>query len=116
MFIPATLEECHALGWNRLDVILITGDAYIDSPLMGAAVIGKVLLDAGYRVGIVAQPDPAVDTDIRRLGEPRLFWGVTGGSVDSMVANTTPAGKPRRSDDFTPGGRNGRRPNRALIV
>jgi uncharacterized radical SAM protein YgiQ len=116
MFLPTTIEECRAKGWPQLDVILVTGDAYIDSPLIGVSVIGKVLVDAGYAVGILPQPDVASGSDIQRLGEPRLFWGVTGGSVDSMVANTTATGKPRRSDDFTPGGRNNRRPNRAAIV
>ncbi|MFH1984528.1 MAG: YgiQ family radical SAM protein [Pseudomonadota bacterium] len=116
MFLPTTSAECDALGWPELDVILVTGDAYIDSPLMGVAVIGKVLVAEGFRVGIIAQPDLSSALDIQRLGKPRLFWGVTGGSVDSMVANITAAGKPRRSDDFTPGGKNDRRPNRAVIA
>ena len=79
MFLPTTPEELRKKGWGRLDVILVTGDACIDSPHIGAAVIGRVLEAAGYRVGIIAQPDAADDGDIRRLGEPRLFWGVTGG-------------------------------------
>ncbi len=116
MFLPTTRAELAALGWEQLDVILVTGDAYIDSPLMGVAVIGHVLADAGYRVGVIAQPDIHSPDDITRLGEPALFWGVSGGSVDSMVANTTALKKPRRSDDYTPGGRNTRRPNRAVIV
>ena len=97
-------------------VILVSGDSYIDSPYIGAAVIGKVLLDAGFKVGIIAQPDVDSPADITRLGEPRLFWGVTGGSVDSMVANYTATKKKRRSDDYTPGGENNRRPDRAVIV
>jgi uncharacterized radical SAM protein YgiQ len=116
MFLPTTPEEVRALGWERLDVILVTGDAYIDSPFIGAAVIGKVLLAAGYRVGIIAQPDTETDADIARLGEPLLFWGVTGGSVDSMVANRTAAGRKRRTDDYTPGGLNNRRPDRAVLI
>ena len=116
MFLPTTLEEVRALGWAQLDVILVTGDTYIDSPFIGAAVIGKVLVAAGYRVGIIAQPDTGSTEDIARLGEPLLFWGVTGGSVDSMVANRTAAGKRRRSDDYTPGGLNTRRPDRAVLV
>lgn len=115
-FLPTTPEELTALGWASLDVILVTGDVYIDAPHFGVAVIGRVLLNAGYRVGIIAQPDVHSGTDIARLGEPRLFWGVTGGSVDSMIANFTPAGKRRRSDDMTPGGRNERRPDRAVLV
>jgi len=116
MFLPTLREEIQTLGWDCLDVILITGDAYIDSPYSGAAVIGRVLLDAGYRVGIIAQPDIKSDKDITRLGEPGLFWGVTSGCVDSMVANFTPLNKRRKSDDFTPGGKNTKRPDRAVIV
>jgi uncharacterized radical SAM protein YgiQ len=116
MFLPATRDEMDLLGWDRLDVILVTGDSYIDSPFIGTAVIGKVLQRAGYRVGIIAQPDIHSGEDITRLGEPRLFWGVTGGSIDSMVANYTSLKKKRRSDDYTPGGSNNRRPDRAVIV
>jgi len=104
------------LGWDQMDIILVTGDSYIDSPFIGTAVIGKVLGHAGYRVGVIAQPDIHSDTDISRLGEPRLFWGVTAGSVDSMVANYTALKKKRKSDDYTPGGINNRRPDRATIV
>jgi len=116
LFLPTTKKEIKLLGWDALDVILITGDSYIDSPFIGVAVIGKVLLKAGYRVGIIAQPDTESDQDIRRLGEPELFWGVTGGCVDSMVANLTATGKKRQKDDYTPGGINNRRPDRAAIV
>jgi len=73
MFLPTTPEELKKRAWNRLDVILVTGDAYIDSPHIGVAVIGRVLANAGYRVGIIAQPDIKIATDISRLGEPRLF-------------------------------------------
>ncbi|MBA4311096.1 MAG: YgiQ family radical SAM protein [Chlorobiaceae bacterium] len=116
MFLPTTKEELNKLGWKKLDVILISGDTYIDSSYSGAAVIGKVLLDAGYKVGIIAQPDYKSDKDIKRLGEPELFWGVTSGCVDSMVANFTASKKRRRQDDFTPGGENNRRPDRAVII
>ena len=116
MFLPTTKKEIKLLGWEALDVILVTGDSYIDSPFIGVAVIGKVLLNAGYRVGIIAQPDTESDQDIRRLGEPELFWGVTGGCVDSMVANLTATGKKRQKDDYTPGGINNQRPDRATIV
>jgi uncharacterized radical SAM protein YgiQ len=116
MFLPTTLKEMKALNWKSLDVILVTGDAYIDSPFMGVSVIGKVLLDQGYRVGIIAQPDLTSDKDITRLGEPALFWGITGGCVDSMVANYTALKKKRRSDDYTPGGINNQRPDRAVIA
>ncbi|MDV2989299.1 MAG: YgiQ family radical SAM protein [Dehalogenimonas sp.] len=115
MFLPTTRAEMTQLGWEEADVIIVTGDSYIDSPFIGAAVIGKILHQAGYRVGIIAQPDITSPADITRLGEPRLFWGVTGGSVDSMVANYTSLKKKRRSDDYTPGGLNTRRPDRAAI-
>ena len=116
MFLPTTLRECADLGWGQLDVILVSGDSYIDTPFSGAAVIGKVLVSAGYRVGVIAQPDIQSAEDITRLGEPVLFWGVTAGVVDSMVANYTATRKKRRSDDNTPGGINNRRPDRATIV
>jgi uncharacterized radical SAM protein YgiQ len=116
MFLPTTRKECRRRGWDRLDVVLVTGDSYIDSPFVGVAVIGRVLVDAGFKVGIIAQPDIDTDRDIGRLGEPDLFWGVSGGCIDSMVANTTALKKRRRTDDFTPGGQNDRRPDRAVIV
>ena len=116
MFIPTTREELDELGWQALDVILVTGDSYVDSPFVGVAVVGQVLLEAGYRVGIIAQPDVHSEKDIGRLGEPELFWGVSGGCIDSMVANYTATKKRKRSDDLTPGGRNDRRPNRAVIA
>ena len=114
--MPTTPQEMEILGWDQLDVILVTGDSYIDSPFIGTAVIGKLLHQAGYRVGVIAQPDIHSNVDIARLGEPRLFWGVSAGSVDSMVANHTALKKRRKSDDYTPGGLNTRRPNRATIV
>jgi len=116
MFIPTTPAELQQLGWSTLDVILVNGDTYIDSPFSGIALIGQQLLQAGYRVGIIAQPETDSIGDISRLGQPRLFWGVSAGTVDSMVANRTALGKPRRSDDHTPGGVNNRRPDRATIV
>ena len=116
MFLPMTKKEMNALGWDRLDVILVTGDSYIDSPYSGTAVIGKVLADAGFRVGVIAQPDTAADADITRLGEPALFWGVTAGAMDSMVANYTATKKFRNTDDMTAGGKNTRRPDRASIA
>ncbi len=115
MFLPTTPEEVKNLGWKGLDVILVTGDSYIDSPYIGIAVIGNLLLSKGYRVGIIAQPDVSDGKDITRLGEPELFWGVSGGSVDSMVANYTATKKRRKQDDFTPGGSNNKRPDRAVI-
>ncbi|MBN2007550.1 MAG: YgiQ family radical SAM protein [Anaerolineae bacterium] len=116
MFLPTTRAEMDRLGWKALDVLLVTGDAYIDSPFIGIAVVGHVLVSAGYRVGVIAQPDWRSDADIVRLGEPRLFWGVSGGSIDSMLANYTAVKKFRKSDDYTPGGTNNRRPDRAVVV
>ncbi|MCD6356913.1 MAG: YgiQ family radical SAM protein, partial [Anaerolineaceae bacterium] len=115
-FLPTVKADLKQRDWDALDIILISGDSYIDSPYIGTAVIGRVLEDAGWRVGIIAQPEMNTPKDITRLGEPRLFWGVTGGSVDSMVANYTASRKKRRRDDYTPGGINERRPNRAVIA
>ncbi|BBB47896.1 YgiQ family radical SAM protein [Pelolinea submarina] len=115
-FIPTTPEEVRRRGWKNLDVILISGDSYIDSPLIGSAVIARVLEKDGYKVGIIAQPDIHGPADITRLGEPNLFWGVTGGSVDSMVANYNASRRKRHKDDYTPGGENNRRPDRAVIT
>jgi uncharacterized radical SAM protein YgiQ len=116
MFLPTTRAELKKLKWDKLDVILVTGDTYIDSPFVGVSVIGQVLAGAGFRVGIIAQPDIHSDIDICRLGEPQLFWGITGGCMDSLVANYTATGKKRLTDDLTAGGKNNRRPDRAVVV
>ncbi len=116
MFIPTTLNEVKQLGWNSLDIILVSGDTYIDSPFIGVSVIGQTLIKHGYKVGIIAQPNTLDSIDISRLGEPNLFWGVTAGSIDSMVANYTASLKKRRKDDYTPGLENNLRPDRATIV
>jgi uncharacterized radical SAM protein YgiQ len=109
-------EEVAARGWDGLDVLLVTGDAYVDHPSFGAAVIGRVLEARGFRVGIVAQPDWRSTRDLLRLGRPRLFVGITSGAMDSMVNHYT-AHKRRRSDDaYTPGGAAGSRPDRAATV
>lgn len=116
MFLPVSKGEMSARNWSELDVILVSGDAYLDTPYSGIALIGRVLEQAGYRVGIVAQPETDNLDDIRKLGAPKLFWGISAGCVDSMVANYTATGRKRKSDDFTPGGINNRRPDRASIV
>ncbi len=116
MFLPTTIEEVNKLGWDALDIILVSGDTYIDSSYNGSAVIGKWLVKHGFRVGIIAQPDIDSSEDITRLGSPELFWGVSAGCVDSMVANYTATKRRRKSDDFTPGGENNRRPDRAVIA
>jgi uncharacterized radical SAM protein YgiQ len=114
-FLPTTKKEMKALGWDQCDVILVSGDTYMDTPYNGIAIVGKILLDEGYRVGVIAQPDISNANDISRLGEPLLYWGISGGLVDSMVANYTATKKFRKQDDFTPGAVNNRRPDRAVI-
>ena len=115
-FLPTTREEMQQRGWDYCDVILVSGDSYIDSPFIGVAMVGRMLERMGYRVGMIGQPDVKSSDDIMRLGEPRLYWGVSGGSVDSMVSNYTATKKFRNSDDYTPGGKNNKRPDRALSV
>ncbi len=115
-YLPTTKKEMNALGWEQCDIVLISGDAYIDSPFIGVAVVGRILEKLGFKVGIIGQPDITSDIDIKRLGEPRLYWGVSGGSIDSMVANYTSTKKFRNKDDYTPGGVNNKRPDRAVSV
>ncbi len=114
--LPTSRAEMQERGWERLDVLLVSGDAYVDHPSFGAALIGRQLESLGYRVGIVAQPDWRGTSDFQALGRPRLFAGITSGNVDSMVANYTANRRLRRTDDFSPGQRAGLRPDRALIV
>lgn len=115
-FLPTTRAEMDALGWDQCDIILVSGDAYIDSPFIGVAMVGRILQKLGYKVGMIGQPDVDSSDDIGRLGEPRLYWGVSGGSVDSMVSNYTATKKFRNSDDYTPGGKNTKRPDRAVLI
>jgi len=112
--LPTTRLEAEALGWPELDVVLISGDAFVDHPSFGTAVIGRWLQSHGYRVGVIDQP--AGDDDFLRLGAPRLFFGVSAGNIDSIVAHYTPTGKPRTDDAYTPGGMAGARPDRATIA
>ena len=114
-FLPLTPAEGRACGIEAFDVILVTGDAYVDHPSFGTALIGRVLWDAGFSVGIIAQPDWKSGRDITRLGKPRLFFGISSGNVDSMVNNFTPSLKRRSSDVYSPGGIP-RRPDRAAVV
>lgn len=113
--LPTSMEEARARGWDELDIIIVTGDAYIDHPSFGGAVIGRVLEAAGYRVGILAMPDHRKIVDFKILGRPRLFFGVTGGTIDSMVTNYTAAKRKRRGDVYRPKGAEPR-PNRATIA
>lgn len=116
-WLPTSVKEMRARGWDSVDVVLFSGDAYVDHPSFGAAVIGRVLEAAGYRVAIVPQPNWQDDLrDFRKFGAPRLFFGVSAGAMDSMVNHYT-ANRRRRSDDaYTPGGRHGARPDYPTIV
>ncbi len=104
------------LGWEECDVIIVTGDAYVDHPSFGMALIGRVLEAQGLRVGIIAQPDWHSVEPFRALGRPRLFFGVTAGNMDSMVNRYTADRRVRSDDAYTPGGRGGQRPDRSVIV
>ena len=117
MFLPTTIKEVRERGWDSLDVILFSGDAYIDHPAFGAAVVGRLLEAEGYRVAIVPQPNWRDDLrDFRKLGAPRLFFGISGGSMDSMVNHYTANLRLRHDDAYTPGGKAGFRPDRAVTV
>ncbi len=115
-FLPMTRDEMDVLGWDSCDVILVTGDAYVDHPSFGMAVIGRVLEAQGFRVGIIAQPDWQNADDFARLGPPNLYFGVTGGNMDSMVNRYTSERRLRSDDAYTPDGVGGQRPDRAVIV
>ncbi len=114
--LPMTREEMDILGWDSCDVILVTGDAYIDHPSFGMALIGRLLESQGFRVGILSQPDWHSVEDFRALGQPNLFFGVTGGNMDSLVNRYTSDKKIRSNDAYTPGGVAGKRPDRAVNV
>ncbi len=115
-FLPMSIQDAKDLELHEFDVIIVTGDAFVDHPSFGAAVIGRVLWDAGFTVGIIAQPDWKNDQDFKKLGKPRLFFGVTSGNVDSMVNNYTANLKIRSDDAYSPGRKGGLRPDRAAIV
>jgi uncharacterized radical SAM protein YgiQ len=115
-FLPMSRAEMDKLGWDSCDIILVTGDAYVDHPSFGMAVIGRVLEDQGFRVGIIAQPDWHSAEPFKALGKPNLFWGVTAGNMDSMINRYTADRKLRSDDAYTPGDVAGRRPDRAAIV
>lgn len=116
-WLPTSVKEMKALGWDSVDVVLFTGDAYVDHPSFGAAVLGRVLQAHGYRVAIVPQPNWQDDLrDFRKFGRPRLFFGVSAGAMDSMVNHYTAARRRRSDDAYTPGGRHGMRPDYPTIV
>lgn len=117
LWLPTTKKEIERLGWDYIDVILFTGDAYIDHPSMGCAVIGRVLESKGYRVAIIPQPNWQDDLrDFKKLGAPRLFFGISAGAMDSMVNHYTAARRKRSDDAYTPNGRAGARPDYPTIV
>jgi uncharacterized radical SAM protein YgiQ len=115
-FLPMSRAEMEALGWDSCDVILVTGDAYIDHPSFGMAIIGRLLEAQGFRVGMISQPDWRECEPFRALGRPNLFFGVTAGNMDSMVNRYTSDRRLRHNDNYTPDGEGGKRPDRAVIV
>ncbi|MBL8396024.1 MAG: YgiQ family radical SAM protein [Candidatus Accumulibacter sp.] len=115
-FLPMSRAEMDQLGWDSCDVILVTGDAYIDHPSFGMALVGRLLEVQGFRVGIISQPDWLSASAFRTLGRPNLFFGVTAGNMDSMINRYTADRKPRSDDAYTPNGEANRRPDRALVV
>ena len=115
-FLPMSRAEMDALGWDSCDVILVTGDAYVDHPSFGMAIIGRLLEAQGFRVGIIAQPDWQSADAFTTLGKPNLYFGITGGNMDSMVNRYTSDRRLRHNDSYTPGGEGGKRPDRSVIV
>ncbi len=115
-FLPTSRAEMDALGWDSCDIIIVTGDAYVDHPSFGMAVIGRMLEAQGFRVGIIAQPDWQSAEPFKLLGRPNLFYGVTAGNMDSMINRYTADHKIRSDDAYTPGDTGGKRPDRAALV
>jgi uncharacterized radical SAM protein YgiQ len=115
-FLPMSRAEMEALGWDACDVVLVTGDAYVDHPSFGMAIVGRLLEAHGFRVGIIAQPDWQSAEPFAALGRPTLFFGITGGNMDSMVNRYTADRRLRHNDSYTPDGEGGKRPDRAVIV
>ena len=115
-FLPMSRAEMERLGWDVCDVVLVTGDAYVDHPSFGMAIIGRLLEAQGFRVGIIAQPDWQSAEPLKALGRPALFFGITGGNMDSMVNRYTSDRRLRHNDNYTPKGEGGKRPDRSTIV
>src|SRR5471032_1276777 len=115
-FLPMSRAEMDALGWDVCDVVLVTGDAYIDHPSFGMALVGRLLEAQWFRVGIISQPDWHSADDFARLGKPNLYFGVTAGNMDSMVNRYTADRKIRSDDSYTPNSAPNKRPDRAVIV
>ena len=115
-FLPITSDEMKQRGWDRPDFVFVTGDAYVDHPSFGVAILSRMLEDEGFRVVLLAQPNWRDGEDFTRFGRPRLGFLVTAGNIDSMVAHYTVAKRRREKDAYTPGGMGGKRPDRAVIV
>jgi uncharacterized radical SAM protein YgiQ len=115
-FLPMSREEMDTLGWDSCDVIIVTGDAYVDHPSFGMAIMGRLLEAQGFRVGIIAQPDWQSAEAFKQLGRPNLFFGITAGNMDSMVNRYTSDKRIRSDDAYTPGGQGGKRPDRSVVV
>ena len=115
-FLPMSRAEMDELGWDSCDIVLVTGDAYVDHPSFGMAIVGRLLEAQGFRVGIIAQPDWQTAEPFQALGRPNLFYGVTGGNMDSMVNRYTADRRLRHNDSYTPDGEGGKRPDRSVIV
>ncbi|WP_394239793.1 YgiQ family radical SAM protein [Vibrio astriarenae] len=115
-FLPTSRKEMDALGWDSCDIIIVTGDAYVDHPSFGMAIIGRLLEAQGFRVGIIAQPKWSDKTDFMKLGKPNLFFGITAGNMDSMINRYTADRKLRHDDAYTPNNEGGKRPDRATLV
>src|SRR5690606_38636006 len=115
-YLPMSRAEMDELGWDSCDIIIVTGDAYVDHPSFGMAVIGRFLEAQGFRVGIIAQPDWRSTADFMKLGKPNLFFGVTAGNMDSLINRYTADLRIRSDDAYTPGGEGGKRPDRSVIV
>ena len=116
LFVPTTPEEVRERGWDAVDIVLVSGDAYVDHPAFGSAIVARLLEKHGFRVALLTQPDWRSADSFRLFGRPRLFFGITAGVLDSMVNHYTGNRKIRRNDDYGPGGAAGFRPNRAVIV
>ena len=115
-FLPMSRGEMDQLGWDSCDIVIVTGDAYVDQPSFGMAVVGRLLEAQGFRIGIIAQPDWQSKDAFEALGRPNLFYGVTAGNMDSMINRYTADRKPRSDDAYTPGGAGGARSDRCSLV
>jgi uncharacterized radical SAM protein YgiQ len=115
-FLPTSREEMDLLGWDSCDIVIVTGDAYVDHPSFGMAIVGRLLEAQGFRVGIIAQPDWQSAEPFQVLGRPNLFFGVTAGNMDSMVNRYTADRRLRHNDSYTPHDEGGKRPDRSTIV